>query len=143
MSRTNPSGSGSGGGSMSSSSTTKNGCSTSRGSQPSESNLNTRLANLVAENAIIVVATRGCCMCLVVKHLLLGLGVNPTIFEVDAAEEATALEELSRIEGGGVQEKLPAVFVGGKLLGGVEKVMETHISGELVPLLKQAGALWL
>lgn len=98
---------------------------------------------MVAENAIIVVATRGCCMCLVVKHLLLGLGVNPTIFEIDAEEEAAVLEELSRIDGGGGQEKLPAVFVGGKLLGGVERVMETHISGELVPLLKKAGALWL
>nr|CAD1841547.1 unnamed protein product [Ananas comosus var. bracteatus] len=31
----------------------------------------------------------------------------------------------------------------GKLLGGVEKVMSCHINGSLVPLLKQAGALWL
>jgi hypothetical protein len=29
------------------------------------------------------------------------------------------------------------------LFGGLERVMATHITGELVPILKDAGALWL
>ncbi|KAK8664694.1 hypothetical protein V6N13_084472 [Hibiscus sabdariffa] len=42
---------------------------------------------------------------------------------------------------GGV--RFPAVFVGGKLFGELYSVMPTHISGELVPILKDAGALLL
>jgi glutaredoxin 3 len=41
------------------------------------------------------------------------------------------------------QGQFPVVFVGGKLFGGLERVMATHITGELVPILKDAGALWL
>ncbi|KAJ8556194.1 hypothetical protein K7X08_022952 [Anisodus acutangulus] len=105
-----------------------------------------RVAKSISENAIIVVATRGCCMCHVVKNLLLGLGVNPTIFEVNKEDENDVMKELSRIIGGSGSRRtteLPAVFVGGNLFGGLERVMSTHISGELVPILKQAGALWL
>ncbi|KAE8716978.1 Glutaredoxin-C9 [Hibiscus syriacus] len=98
------------------------------------------MKKLVEENAVVVFGRRGCCMCHVVMRLLLGHGVNPVVLEVDEGkEEATAVDELSRF--GAVQ--LPAVFVGGKLFGGLDRVMSTHISGELVPILKDAGALWL
>ncbi|XWS19651.1 hypothetical protein CRYUN_Cryun31cG0033800 [Craigia yunnanensis] len=101
------------------------------------------LTKLVVENAVIVFGRRGCCMCHVVKRLLLGLGVNPAVCEVEEEKEEAVLNELSRINGerGGIQ--FPVVFVGGKLFGGLDRVMSTHISGELVPILKDAGALWL
>jgi hypothetical protein len=35
----------------------------------------------------------------------------------------------------------PAVFIGGRLVGGLDRLMAMHIAGELVPVLKQAGAL--
>nr|XP_009631625.1 uncharacterized protein LOC104121354 [Nicotiana tomentosiformis] len=110
--------------------------------------ISTNVTKLVSENAIIVIATRGCCMCYVVKNLLLGLGVNPTIFEVNSEDEEAVMKELSRIVGGDEQNdggrwQFPVVFVGGRLFGGIERVMSTHISGELVPILKEAGALWL
>jgi glutaredoxin 3 len=38
---------------------------------------------------------------------------------------------------------VPAVFVGGDLVGGTNRVMALHLSGELVPMLRNAGALWL
>ncbi|CAL1388502.1 unnamed protein product [Linum trigynum] len=98
---------------------------------------------LVVENSIIVVGKRGCCMCHVVKRLLLGLGVNPTVFEVDEPEEGHVAEQLSSLVDDGGEVQFPAVFVGGKLFGGLERVMATHISGELVPILKDVGALWL
>ncbi|KAK8992387.1 hypothetical protein V6N11_048471 [Hibiscus sabdariffa] len=105
------------------------------------------LKKLVEENAVVVFGRRGCCMCHVVMRLLLGHGVNPVVFEVDEGEkEAAVVDELPRFDGaaeasGGIQ--FPAVFVGGKLLGGLDRVMSIHISGELVPILKDAGALWL
>ncbi|CAL5346094.1 hypothetical protein CsSME_00030415 [Camellia sinensis var. sinensis] len=110
-------------------------------SSTSASNSGESRTKLVAENAVIVFGRRGCCMCHVVKRLLLGLGVNPPVVEVEESEEAAAIDELSRI--GGVGVEFPAVFVGGKFFGGLERVVGSHISGELVPILKQAGALWL
>ncbi|KAJ4844442.1 Glutaredoxin-C9 [Turnera subulata] len=107
------------------------------------------MGQLVSENAIIVFARRGCCMSHVVKRLLLGLGVNPAIYEIDEGDESGVLQELEMImnsKGDGNDHKnvqFPAVFIGGRLFGGLDRVMATHITGELVPILKEAGALWL
>lgn len=85
----------------------------------------------------------------VVKHLLLGHGVNPSVYEVDEKDEVVVVKQLESI---GVKEEgktlsaaiqFPAVYIGGRLFGGLDRVMAAHISGELVPLLKEAGALWL
>ncbi|XP_062206462.1 monothiol glutaredoxin-S5-like [Phragmites australis] len=92
----------------------------------------------VAESPVLVVGRRGCCLSHVVKRLLQGLGVNPAVHEV--ADEA-ALAGV--VPAGAEAATLPAVFVGGKLLGGLDQLMAVHISGELVPILKKAGALWL
>ncbi|KAI4319764.1 hypothetical protein MLD38_033326 [Melastoma candidum] len=101
---------------------------------------------LVKENAVIVFGKRGCCMIHVVRRLLLCLGVNPTVREVGEGEESAVFEELGRVpkSGGSAGEvQFPAVFIGGKHFGGLDRVMAAHITGELVPLLKEAGALWL
>ncbi|KAK4259742.1 hypothetical protein QN277_006043 [Acacia crassicarpa] len=107
-----------------------------------------KVLRMVSENAVIIIGGRGCCMCHVVKRLLQPLGVNPAVYELqDDQEAAVVAGELSKEvvtgfdDGGEVQ--FPVVFVGGKLLGGLERVMATHISGDLVPILKNAGALWL
>jgi glutaredoxin-like protein len=89
----------------------------------------------VAECPVLVVGRRGCCLSHVVKRLLQGLGVNPAVHEVDGEAD------LAGVLVGDVA--LPAVFVGGRLLGGLDRLMAVHISGDLVPILKDAGALWL
>lgn len=100
---------------------------------------------LASRNAVVVFSMSGCCMCTVAKRLLFGLGVGPTIVELDeldiggGGDMEAALGEL--VEEG--HQALPAIFVGGKFLGGVETLMACHINGALVPLLKEAGALWL
>ncbi|XP_050206504.1 glutaredoxin-C9-like [Mercurialis annua] len=106
------------------------------------------MSHMVQENAIIVFAKKGCCMSHVVKRLLLGLGVNPPVFEIDEHDEIRVLQELQMVvdvdDGGDSNEvQLPAVFIGGKLFGGLDRLMSSHITGELVPILKKAGALWL
>jgi glutaredoxin-like protein len=89
----------------------------------------------VAECPVLVVGRHGCCLSHVVKRLLQGLGVNPAVHEL--TDEAWLAGVVP------AAEALPAVFVGGKLLGGLDRLMAVHISGELVPILKKAGALWL
>ncbi|XP_043688299.1 glutaredoxin-C9-like [Telopea speciosissima] len=105
---------------------------------------------LVSGNAVIVFGRRGCCMCHVVKRLLVGLGVNPAVYEVDEKDESCVVDELNSIAAAAAadvpekpQFQFPAVFIGGKLFGGLDRLMNAHISGELIPILKKAGALWL
>lgn len=91
-------------------------------------------------------------MCHVMMRLFLTLGVNPAAYEVDESEESELIRQLmsvvdlnQKIGNEGEDERvtmmLPCVFLGGELFGGLEKMMATHISGELVPALKRAGAL--
>ncbi|CAL9124375.1 unnamed protein product, partial [Musa acuminata var. zebrina] len=112
-----------------------------------------RVARMASGNAVVVFSVSGCCMCHVVKRLLLGLGVGPTVYELDqlgkgGREIQAVLSHLLSAASSSPSASVsaaavPAVFIGGQLLGGVEKVMSCHINGSLVPLLKQAGALWL
>ncbi|KAL8032535.1 hypothetical protein ABFX02_13G102600 [Erythranthe guttata] len=121
---------------------------------PPPENSNSTVRELVAENSVVVFARKGCCMCHVVKLLLHGHGVNPTIVDIDEQNEAGIKNDLSRILGGGAVDgansgnsaavpQFPAVFMGGELFGGLEEIMGAHISGELVPRLREARALWL
>ncbi|XP_073016691.1 glutaredoxin-C9-like [Primulina eburnea] len=89
--------------------------------------------------------------CHVVKQLLFGLGVAPAIFEIPAVSDSAVIISLS-CRGGARNialsglDSTPAflvVFVGGKFLGGIEAILAQHVSGALVPPLKDAGALWL
>ncbi|RVW89925.1 hypothetical protein VitviT2T_015465 [Vitis vinifera] len=97
---------------------------------------------LGSSNAVVVFSLSGCCMCHVMKQLLFGLGVGPTIVELDKEKYGSEMQSvLYQLAGG--QHSVPAVFVGGKFLGGIETLMSCHINGTLVPLLKAAGALWL
>uniref|UniRef100_A0A8R7TSX3 Glutaredoxin domain-containing protein n=1 Tax=Triticum urartu TaxID=4572 RepID=A0A8R7TSX3_TRIUA len=95
----------------------------------------------VAESLVLVVGRRGCYLSHVVKRLLQGLGVNPAMHEV--ADEAELAAAVAGNAGGEAVVALLAVFVGGRNLGGLDRLMVVHISGELVPILKDAGALWL
>ncbi|XP_060188192.1 glutaredoxin-C9-like [Lycium barbarum] len=106
------------------------------------------LKNVVKDNAVIVVGQRGCCMSHVVKRLLQCLGANPAIYEIEEQDENEVVDELENIIGGDGRKEterlqLPAVFVGGELFGGLDRIMAAHITGELSPVLKKAGALWL
>ncbi|KAK8537238.1 hypothetical protein V6N13_042175 [Hibiscus sabdariffa] len=112
------------------------------------SNISKDMLDIVSENAVIVFSRKGCCMSHVVRRLLLALGVNPAACEIDETDEASVLNELGMICDQGKLGKdktvqFPTVFIGGRLFEGLDRVMATHISGELVPVLKDAGALWL
>ncbi|CAH2038998.1 unnamed protein product [Thlaspi arvense] len=79
----------------------------------------------------------------VAKRLLLTHGVNPLVVEIDEEDnnDDNILVDLGKTVIN--KEKLPVMFIGGKLFGGLENLMAAHINGDLVPTLRQAGALWL
>lgn len=98
---------------------------------------------LGSSNAVVMFSMSGCCMCTVAKRLLFGLGVGPTVIELDHHVAAHDIQAVLYELAGDTQQQVPAIFVGGKFLGGVQTLMACHINGTLIPLLKQAGALWL
>lgn len=101
-----------------------------------------RVERLAAENAVVVFSVSSCCMCHAIKRLFCEMGVNPTVYELDEDPRGIEMERalMSLLDGGPV---VPVVFIGGKLVGAMDRVMGAHINGTLVPLLKEAGALWL
>ncbi|GMI74872.1 hypothetical protein like AT3G02000 [Hibiscus trionum] len=101
-----------------------------------------RVVKLASESAVVVFSLSSCCMCHAVKRLFCGMGVNPTVYELDQDPRGKEMESaLMRLLGN--SQAVPVVFIGGKLIGSMDRVMASHINGTLVPLLKEAGALWL
>ncbi|XP_071693961.1 putative glutaredoxin-C14 [Rutidosis leptorrhynchoides] len=100
------------------------------------------MERLASENAVVIFSLKGCCMCHAIKRLFCGMGVNPIVYELDQQPLGKEMEKaLVRLLG--TNSPVPVVFIGGKLIGGMDRVMASHINGTLVPLLKEAGALWL
>ncbi|KAL8538486.1 hypothetical protein ACS0TY_000479 [Phlomoides rotata] len=101
-----------------------------------------RIERMAAASAVVIFSMSTCCMCHAVKRLFCSMGVNPTVYEIDVDPKGAELEAaLKRMLRG--ESAVPAVFIGGKMVGAMDSVMAAHISGALVPLLKDAGALWL
>lgn len=106
-----------------------------------------RVERLASESAVVVFSVSTCCMCHAVKRLFCGMGVHPTVHELDLDPRGRDLERaLACLLGGAAAAAapvVPVVFIGGRLVGAMDRVMAAHINGSLVPLLKEAGALWL
>ncbi|CAI9752576.1 unnamed protein product [Fraxinus pennsylvanica] len=103
------------------------------------------IERLASDNAVVIFSMSTCCMCHAIKRLFFGMGVNPTVYELD--QDLTLGKEIEKAlmlqMGVSSDVPLPVVFIGGKLVGAMDTVLASHINGTLVPLLKQAGALWL
>ncbi|CAL5370302.1 unnamed protein product [Camellia sinensis] len=108
-----------------------------------------RIERLASGNAVVIFSISSCCMCHAIKRLFCGMGVNPTVYELDQDPRGKEMEKsLKRLIVGSTSSSsslsgVPVVFIGGKLVGDMDRVMASHITGTLVPLLKAAGALWL
>jgi len=97
---------------------------------------------LASQRAVVIFSTSSCCMCHTIKRLFCELGVNPAVYELDEEPMGREMEK-ALIKLVGRKPPVPAVFIGGKLIGSTDKVMSLHLGGKLVPLLRDAGALWL
>ena len=96
-----------------------------------------RVGRLVRESPVVIFARRGCCMAHVMRRLLAAVGAHATVIELGGGAEEEALAAAEGGGGGGV----PALFVGGDPVGGLEGLMRLHLSGRLVPRLRELGAL--
>ncbi|PKA56457.1 Glutaredoxin-C6 [Apostasia shenzhenica] len=96
-----------------------------------------RMERMIKESPVVIFSRRSCCMCHVMRRLLATVGVHPTVIELEEAEEEEAAAAAAAAEG-----LLPAVFIGGELVGGLEGLVALHLSERLVPRLREVGALW-
>ncbi|KAE8787824.1 putative glutaredoxin-C14 [Hordeum vulgare] len=101
-----------------------------------------RVMKMAPERGVVIFTLNSCCMCHTVTRLFTDLGVNALVHELDHDPKGKEMERaLLKLLGKG--PPVPAVFIGGKLVGGTNKIMSLHLGGELVPMIRNAGALWL
>ncbi|XP_077218636.1 glutaredoxin-C1-like [Tasmannia lanceolata] len=99
-----------------------------------------RVIALASQHPVVIFSLSSCCMCHAVKRLFCGIGVNPAVHELDEDPNGRDLEKvLLRLLGR--NPAVPVVFIGGQFVGPIETVMSLHLSGALIRLLKEAGAL--
>ncbi|CAA6654232.1 unnamed protein product [Spirodela intermedia] len=101
-----------------------------------------RVTKLSTQRAVVIFSSSSCCMCHAVKAFFQDLGVNYAAYELDEEPHGKEIEmALFRLIGR--SPPVPAVFVGGKLVGPTDRLMSLHLSGKLLPMLRDAGAKWL
>ena len=99
------------------------------------------ITKMVLERPVVIYSKSSCCMSHTVKTLLCDFGANPAVHELDEVPRGREIEQaLLRL---GCSPAVPAIFIGGELVGGANEVMSLHLNGSLIPMLKQAGALWV
>uniref|UniRef100_A0A5B6YSE3 Putative glutaredoxin-C6 n=1 Tax=Davidia involucrata TaxID=16924 RepID=A0A5B6YSE3_DAVIN len=96
-----------------------------------------RIQRLISENPVIIFSRSSCCMCHVMKRLLSTIGVHPTVIELEEDE----IGALAAHDSDATTAGAPAVFIGGTRVGGLDKLVALHLSGQLVPKLVEVGVL--
>ncbi|KAL3725445.1 hypothetical protein ACJRO7_030467 [Eucalyptus globulus] len=103
--------------------------------------MDTTLAGLVQDKPVVIFSRSTCCMSHTVKSLILSYGANPTVYELDQMPNRNQIERaLVQL---GRREVVPTVFIGQKYIGGANELMSHQVRGTLVPLLREARAIWL
>ncbi|XP_021730980.1 monothiol glutaredoxin-S1-like [Chenopodium quinoa] len=96
---------------------------------------------LVEQKPLVIFTKSSCCISHSVMQLISGYGANATIYELDNMSNGQEVEKaLQRL---GLRPSVPAIFIGQKLVGGANEIISLQVQGRLVPMLKEAGALWV
>jgi glutaredoxin 3 len=96
---------------------------------------------MIQEKPVVIFSKSSCCMSHSIKSLIRRFGANPTVYELDRIPNGQQIERALVQLGFG--QSVPAVFIGQRLVGNERQVMSLHVQNQLVPLLIQAGAIWI
>ena len=100
-----------------------------------------RVTAMASERPVVIFSKSSCFMCHSIKTLFTEFGVNPTVHELDQIPGGREIEQA--LQRRGRNPPVPAVFIGGQLVGGTSEVMSLHLNRSLIPMLRAAGALWV
>ena len=92
-----------------------------------------------AESPVVVYSKSWCPFCVRVKDLMVTMGVQAKVVELDQVVEGDEIQ--AALQGMTGVRTVPQVFVGGAFVGGCDDTMRLHGAGELMPILAEAGAL--
>ncbi|KAL2906695.1 Monothiol glutaredoxin-S1 [Bienertia sinuspersici] len=96
---------------------------------------------LVEQRPLVIFSKSSCCISHSVMQLINSYGANATIYQLDDMSNGQEVDKaLQRL---GLKPSIPAVFIGQRLVGGAKEIISLQIQGRLVPMLKEAGAIWV
>ncbi|GAB2281329.1 Monothiol glutaredoxin-S6 [Dionaea muscipula] len=100
------------------------------------------IRHLVDQKPVVIFAKSTCCMCHSIKQLICSYGANPTVYELDTIPNGRDIEKaLQKLAG--AKPSVPTVFIGQRFVGGANDVISHQVQGKLVPMLMDAGAIWI
>ncbi|XP_059647895.1 monothiol glutaredoxin-S2-like [Cornus florida] len=98
------------------------------------------LRTMVSARPLVIFTKSTCCLSDSIIIFFRNFGADPAIQELDQIPKGREMgQALSRLG----YNNMPVVFIGGKLVGGVNEVTSLHIRGSLVPMLLEAGAIFV
>lgn len=101
-----------------------------------------RVYHLVEEKAVVIFSRSTCCMSHSMKQLISSYGANPTVYELDQTPNGDEIDmALQQILG--QSPSIPALFIGQRYIGGAKELITLQVQGKLVPLLREAKAIWV
>ncbi|KMT05942.1 hypothetical protein BVRB_7g164320 [Beta vulgaris subsp. vulgaris] len=75
------------------------------------------------------------------KQLISSYGANATVYELDETADGNEIEKaLQRL---GQAPSVPALFIGQRYVGGAKEIISLQVQGRLVPMLREAKAIWV
>lgn len=96
---------------------------------------------LAAEHPVVIFSKSNCCMTHTPETLIRNFGANPVVHNLDQLPNGHQLErDLLEM---GLNPTVPAVFVGGQLVGGSNEVLSLKIQGKLKQMLIDAKSIWV
>ncbi|CAO2839637.1 monothiol glutaredoxin-S1-like [Amaranthus tricolor] len=99
------------------------------------------VSRLVEHKPLVIFTKSSCCVSHSVMQLINKYGANVTVYQLDDMSNGQEVDKaLQRL---GLKPSVPAVFIGQKLVGGAKEIISLQVQGKLVPLLKEAGAIWV
>ncbi|KAM5563934.1 glutaredoxin-C13 [Rosa sericea] len=92
-----------------------------------------KVSRLASANDVVIFSKSSCCLCYAVNILFQEIGVRPSVNELDNDPDGREMEKYLMRMG---CSAVPAVFIGGTLIGSTNEVMSLHLKGQLIPKLK-------
>ncbi|KAI3443156.1 Glutaredoxin domain-containing protein [Psidium guajava] len=94
------------------------------------------VSRMTSEKPVVIFSKSSCCMSHIVKVLLYDSGLNPMVHELDEMPRDRELEQALMRRG--CSPAVPAVFIGGQLVGGTNELMSLLLSRSLIPICSNA-----
>ncbi|XP_010241671.1 PREDICTED: monothiol glutaredoxin-S6-like [Nelumbo nucifera] len=102
-----------------------------------------KVRTLTSEKPVVIFSKSSYCICHSIRTLFSDYGASPTVYELDHLGDAEGREIERALLQLGCKPSVPAVFIGGKLIGGAKDVMTRKLDGSLKELLIHAGFIFL